>query len=346
MRLACLFKPTAICLSTILIAACSGDDVNSTPPGSSSGGKGNTGGSSSGSSGTLNPGGSSNAGGSLDQGGSLNPGGNSGNGGTAGNGMAGAGGMSGSSDASADGSLPTDSGSGSDSTTVDTATTDVSATDAAATDATAPDASSNDAASTSDVAVVDEAAADAGSDAPSTDSAGDSSSAMDASTADSTATDSSDGATQAPWKVEYKSLEGSHINFSVVVTNNAAAPTATSSLKIRYYFSDELSLTSASAAVFDTAGWNTGSNASPYYKDLTSSCTATLSADAGPKYFELSCNDALAVNPLDTVTIQFRLALEGENPVNDYSYAAGALYSVNQHIVLLQGATVVFGTPP
>ena len=80
---------------------------------------------------------------------------------------------------------------------------------------------------------------------------------------------------------------------------------------------------------------------------LTPAKPATLfAADGGPTYFEFGCNDAIAINALDQVTIVFRLALEGENPTNDYSYVAGTQYSVDSHIVLAQGSTVLFGTAP
>ena len=152
--------------------------------------------------------------------------------------------------------------------------------------------------------------------------------------------------------VKYKTGSATQVDFSLLLTNTGMDMPPTSSFKFRYYFSEDfVDLTDSSKFIFYDAAWKSGSNMAPYYVSIKSMCTAKV-APFTPKmagadnYFEINCAASTPVGNLDTVEIKFTLQTSGEDPTNDYSYAALKEYASNPHLVVLQGDTVVSGLLP
>jgi hypothetical protein len=121
-------------------------------------------------------------------------------------------------------------------------------------------------------------------------------------------------------------------------------------LKLRYYFSDE-SFTQESSVMFDYAAWN--GPGPPYNLPFKEMCSATLmllppTNPAASSYIEFGCDSAATITSTDKVTIQLRSATQGEDVTNDYSYVAGdgASSTLDNHLVIYQGAALVWGQPP
>jgi hypothetical protein len=150
------------------------------------------------------------------------------------------------------------------------------------------------------------------------------------------------------------------LGFTASITNNGTEMPPLEMLKIRYYFTDDGfaltdPMTANQAVNFDAPSWSTGSNLPPYYSML--SCKATLVAINPPKlgadhYFELGCSSGmqgLVLSPGDIEKIPFRLQVQFETPTDDYSFMptdGGNSTVLNDHIVLLQGDSLAWGTPP
>ncbi len=159
-----------------------------------------------------------------------------------------------------------------------------------------------------------------------------------------------DGPPSTGIRVEYQSQQSNNIAISIKLTNDGTDMPPLSSLKVRYFMVDEIGLEPA-AVKFYFAGWNSGTNAQPSYKELTSTCTATVAKlmpakSMADSYLEMGTSDGQLLSPKDTV--EFQIGLQGvqEDPTNDYSYQTGTALAVNPHVVVLQGGNAIAGTPP
>jgi hypothetical protein len=160
-----------------------------------------------------------------------------------------------------------------------------------------------------------------------------------------------DGPVSMGLQAAFHATQTNGLAFNIEITNTGLDTPAINTIKVRYYFSDE-GFSDASSIIFDYAAWN--GPAAPYNLTIGSACTATLTLltvtnPAATSYYEFTCDSTATISTTDKVTIQVRSTTSGEDPTNDYSYIlgdGGQGTVPDSKLLIYQGATLVWGTPP
>jgi hypothetical protein len=137
--------------------------------------------------------------------------------------------------------------------------------------------------------------------------------------------------------------------FSVRVTNlGSPTPPLISSLRVRYYFSDDANRDATPTVT--SAIWQIASPSTQINLRGTGGCSANATfVMTGNKisYIDFGCSLASPMNTQDTVTISIAVDPATQLAGNDYSYAdTGTAFAANDHVMLFLNGVAVSGTPP
>jgi hypothetical protein len=155
------------------------------------------------------------------------------------------------------------------------------------------------------------------------------------------------GGTNAPnLRFEYMNSSSTATMFSLRVTNLGPSMPLISSLRARYYFSDDADRNATpmvTSAIWQIASPSTMINL------RSNGCSADATFIMTPpknSYIDIGCFLASPMNAQDTVTISVSVDPTTQLAGNDYSYAdtAGA-FAANDHVMLFVNGVATSGTP-
>ena len=160
----------------------------------------------------------------------------------------------------------------------------------------------------------------------------------------------SGGGPSTTLKLEYATSSATATTYSVRITNSGPATPLLSTIKARYFFSDD-SANKMNGATLDSATWQLSGGGSVDLR-ATGGCAVISTFPAPPmssisSYADVGCALASPLNANDTVTFTIHFDPAIQTAGNDYSYlpTAGA-FQANGHMLLLQNGLIVAGTPP
>jgi hypothetical protein len=156
--------------------------------------------------------------------------------------------------------------------------------------------------------------------------------------------------TNAPnLRFEYMNSSSTATVFAVRVTNLGPSMPLISSLRARYYFSDDTTNRNGTPTV-TAAQWQIASPSSMINLRSTGGCSASATfVMTGNKasYLDFGCFQGSPMNAQDTVTISIAVDPTTQLAGNDYSYAdTGGAFAANDHVMLFVNGVATSGTPP
>jgi hypothetical protein len=145
-------------------------------------------------------------------------------------------------------------------------------------------------------------------------------------------------------RFEYMNSSATATTFSLRVTNLGPSMPLISSLRARYYFSDDADRNAT--PMVTSAIWQIASPSTMINLRSTGGCGATA-AFTTPPHIDFGCYLGSPMNAQDTITISISVDPATQLAANDYSYAdtAGA-FAANDHLALFLNNVLQSGTPP
>jgi hypothetical protein len=136
--------------------------------------------------------------------------------------------------------------------------------------------------------------------------------------------------------------------YAVRITNAGPATPLISTIKARYYFSDD-STNRMNAAILDSATWHLAAGGNDVDLRGSGGCAVLSTFPAAPAsaYADVGCSLTAPLNAGDTLTFTIHFDVSSQAAANDYSYlATGGAFQPNPHMLLLQNGLVVSGSAP
>jgi hypothetical protein len=155
------------------------------------------------------------------------------------------------------------------------------------------------------------------------------------------------GGTVSTLALTYATSSATATVFAIRIANAGPATPLISTIKARYFFSDD-STNKMNAATLDSATWHLSSGNDV---DLRGSggCAVISTYPAAPAsaYADVGCALTAPLNANDSLTFSIHFDPASQAAANDYSYlATGGAFQPNPHMLLLQNGLIVSGTAP
>jgi hypothetical protein len=158
----------------------------------------------------------------------------------------------------------------------------------------------------------------------------------------------SGGATTPTLKLEYATASAVATTFAVRITNLGPSTPLISTIKARYYFTDD-SANKMNGALVDSASWHLAATGNDVDVRVSGGCAviSTFPSPPASSYADIGCGLTSPLNANDTLTFTVHFDPNTQAAANDYSYLATAgTFQANLHMALFQNGQLVSGTAP